>query len=932
MRLRLVIYKTLTILLFANTLQLSFAIDDYEDNYSKNPLQIPQHPISFVLDPKYTVLSETDPAKFGDNITNATPLDSNTSFLGKFDNSNIADYFVFTLDQTEKIIISTEGHGDTLGDLLNNVGELISTNDDRNDCGATNRNFSIVETLDPATYYIRVRPYTENDEFTYKFNFYTITQDPPNDIRDAFSISINSTVSESIIPACDKDYYSFELSQATNIHFESNGNDLVGIIRDEFNEIITFDDDSGIGRNFSIRSRLDKGIYYLGVEGFELKEAGEYSINVNSLGIDHGDLASIATKINVGQYINGYIDPEQDLDYFKLELDREYTLTISTEGQADTFGAVFDSDLQLIVENDDFGVKGNFLIHRVFPAGIYYIRVTSAYKKSKGLYRLSVLDSNDDLLSKYDVQYIIPAVKDVDDPDLIISQRAGLEQIWFNETTGAITHSYSRLREEENGLRVFYTNDGVPTSVVDEVTGERIRFFDRDGNRVDVFFYDESGKYTGGFGFFEENSRYYIGSIHRLPAYYGEQLRGHIDFDNGSVGSFTIISDGNIRDGLVDISPLPIEFNTYVTELGLYFDDFFDAQFTVNSRKGTDNGTHSTTNGAYVSPSTNLPKSTRRAIVRLLSAGAGITVAYNTGTLGDLSFRLSKRALTAYISSPTRGYDALYNVINALVDEASLCKSKALLKFWDNICEVTVDLASGDISSYEEAFGSLGKGILGQYTPKWVKDAEKLVKLREFTEDVVKFKTSHLSDSNVDEDEGPSKTHNPVKGSGVLQDGRNFDLLGLISSDSDLKVTGCPHSEPNCEGDEKLQIDGMITKREITGEAQVDGQQGRVSGSVETIGKCESEQRNSGGQGAFSFTHFIGNGDGSLRFYYDTYTIPDRVDLYTRKGERFSTGGLVGRSETVELEIEDEPNVHVNISAPRTNTEWEYTIYCLISN
>lgn len=130
--------------------------------------------------------------------------------------------------------------------------------------------------------------------------------------------------------------------------------------------------------------------------------------------------------------------------------------------------------------------------------------------------------------------------------------------------------------------------------------------------------------------------------------------------------------------------------------------------------------------------------------------------------------------------------------------------------------------------------------------------------------------------------------------------------------------------------DGSVAIDGSIddSTGELTGTYRYDTDNGSVTGSAEELGAC-SINRGSGGQGTFSYAHYVGQGTGAVSFCYDAYSIPDQFTVSTRNGVKYTTGGLVSGSKTVSISIDDEPVVFVNISAPRSSTAWEYTLGCL---
>jgi len=78
-----------------------------------------------------------------------------------------------------------------------------------------------------------------------------------------------------------------------------------------------------------------------------------------------------------------------DVDFFRITLDKTYNLTVVSLGDTDTYGVLMDQDGTALFENDN-GYRANFKVygHKLAP-GTYYIKVTGAHG-AMGYYRMGV--------------------------------------------------------------------------------------------------------------------------------------------------------------------------------------------------------------------------------------------------------------------------------------------------------------------------------------------------------------------------------------------------------------------------------------------------------------------------------------------------------------------------------------------------------------
>ncbi len=103
---------------------------------------------------------------------------------------------------------------------------------------------------------------------------------------------------------------------------------------------------------------------------------------------DHGDTRNTATKIELNRSVSGNLEIQGDIDYFRVLLRDEGTVTISTTGRTDTLGTLINNSGNFIATNDDGGSGENFLITRELNPGTYYIAVSAFSNEETGPYSL----------------------------------------------------------------------------------------------------------------------------------------------------------------------------------------------------------------------------------------------------------------------------------------------------------------------------------------------------------------------------------------------------------------------------------------------------------------------------------------------------------------------------------------------------------------
>ena len=111
---------------------------------------------------------------------------------------------------------------------------------------------------------------------------------------------------------------------------------------------------------------------------------------------DHADNPLYATQVPFGGSVEGRIDPAYDVDFFYFDISDQsgpVDVWVYTTGELDSFGWLYDKDLDLIARNDDSYIESrlrSFHVRAVLEPDYYFIAVRSFGRLFVGDYTLHV--------------------------------------------------------------------------------------------------------------------------------------------------------------------------------------------------------------------------------------------------------------------------------------------------------------------------------------------------------------------------------------------------------------------------------------------------------------------------------------------------------------------------------------------------------------
>lgn len=221
----------------------------------------------------------------GNDVESATNVILGQATSGYIETDGDIDFFRVELSTSTQLISYTSGSLDTLGQLLDEDGEVLSEDDD----SGTGRNFRIESELEPGTYFLRISAWADTTG-PYVLNVETSTSDEPpgggtdgdhGDTRDqATVVQVGSETEGTIDPSSDVDFFQVNLTEPGQLTVYTSGpTDTYGRLTSADGTISLRDDDDGRNFNFHISAEAHADSYYFEVTSYQDK-TGDYVLHV----------------------------------------------------------------------------------------------------------------------------------------------------------------------------------------------------------------------------------------------------------------------------------------------------------------------------------------------------------------------------------------------------------------------------------------------------------------------------------------------------------------------------------------------------------------------------------------------------------------------------------------------------------------------------
>lgn len=311
----------------------------------------------------------------------------------KIDAPGDIDFFKMYIDKHSILMVYTLGSIDTFGELLDENGSLIISDDD----SGVEKNFTFQYEVNPGTYYISVRDYYEDKTGDYLLSTSIIElgeDEYGNDMESATPLELPVHAQGNFLTPGDVDYVKINMESSGFLTASTSGDtDTYGVLLDEQGNTLAEDDDSGSGKNFVFGKILESGTYYIRITDFYPEKCGFYDLDITFFQVDddYGSDIGEAEEITLlGKSISGSIEYGGDIDFFKFSIDEACLIEAFSSGGTDTYGTIYNANGEAIAEDDDNGEGKNFSMAVQADPGTYYISVRDYYEELTGDYSFVV--------------------------------------------------------------------------------------------------------------------------------------------------------------------------------------------------------------------------------------------------------------------------------------------------------------------------------------------------------------------------------------------------------------------------------------------------------------------------------------------------------------------------------------------------------------
>ena len=276
-------------------------------------------------------------------------------------------YYRFGISTAGDYRIFSCGGADTVGQLYDANRQMLVEDDD----GGPMTNFLLARRLQPGTYYVTVRGYSDSVSGRFALNVVSSA-----DLSRAETVSTGVSVGSSVQGTAPR-YFSFSPRSAGAHAVSSSGSvDLLGILFDGSYNPIAFSDDDGGGGNFLISGDLSPETYYLLVRGYDESEAGDFELHVYPAP-PTGRSCTDAAPIRLGAPVPGGVRGLERL-FYSFQVERRGVYRIRSIGSTDAQGELFDESCYMFASDDDSGHDINFTITHDLRPGTYYLAVSGS--------------------------------------------------------------------------------------------------------------------------------------------------------------------------------------------------------------------------------------------------------------------------------------------------------------------------------------------------------------------------------------------------------------------------------------------------------------------------------------------------------------------------------------------------------------------------
>ncbi|MBQ6348862.1 MAG: leucine-rich repeat protein [Clostridia bacterium] len=263
------------------------------------------------------------------------------------------------------------------------------------------------------------------------------------DLANATPLTLGTDADVTINDPCEWAMFSFTPDEDGLYLFTASENgyeSLVGTVYDANLNILATDNAGGTEGEFRVTRQLQADtLYYLSARYHSEITTGSFRVRVDPFPV---------TALTVGEAASANIDEDFQIAYFSFTPAQTGYYSFESLADNDTYGHLYDENLQELAYNDDDGENGNFYIMRELTAGAIYHFGARYYGAYTGSFSV-LLKRYQGLVSASAAQesvIVVPGTEATLKVDAICTEGETLSYQWYLDGAlldGATTDSYT---------------------------------------------------------------------------------------------------------------------------------------------------------------------------------------------------------------------------------------------------------------------------------------------------------------------------------------------------------------------------------------------------------------------------------------------------------------------------------------------------------
>jgi hypothetical protein len=348
-----------------------------------------------------------EPDSFDSPVPYEIGVDENVQVVNRTLHNGDEDFFLLIPENDGQLVMETTGSTDTYMEFYNaDTREKLGQNDD----GGSGYNARIRYSVQAGKRYIaKIRGCESDDTGAYGFRAYisvrTSSSGFTNPISYEIGVDENATLMNRTLNRDDEEYFLLIPESDGQLVMETTGNvdTFMEFYDANTREKLSENDDGGRNENARIRYRVEAGKRYIAkVRGYSGSDTGAYGFRAYltiqvSIAPDEyepdNDSAS-AKQIEIGTSQQHTFHNSDDVDWVKFQITRPGRYVIRARGvnsnRLDTYIELFDSNMNLIDEDDDGGENLDSRLSLSLQNGLYYLKVQCLDDEPNQPYTLSI--------------------------------------------------------------------------------------------------------------------------------------------------------------------------------------------------------------------------------------------------------------------------------------------------------------------------------------------------------------------------------------------------------------------------------------------------------------------------------------------------------------------------------------------------------------